>query len=70
MAPLDTGTVLLAFGLTVFAGLATGMMIYVALIKIFVKAKDALTVELGHRSEYWATVGAFFQRHGHDCRHR
>lgn len=86
MAPLDTSTVLFAFGLTVFAGLATGVgsvmsffsrkfnpkflaaalgfsagvMIYVALIEIFVKAKDALTAELGYRPGYWATVGAFF----------
>lgn len=78
--------VLLAFGLTLFAGLATGIgsafalftsttntrflsfslgfsagvMIYVSMIEIFFKAKDALTSVLGYTEGYWATVGGFF----------
>ncbi|NLY80037.1 MAG: zinc transporter ZupT [Lysinibacillus sp.] len=77
---------LLAFGLTLFAGLATGVgalfaffttrtnkkflsaalgfsagvMIYVSLIEIFVKAKDSLTVALGAKNGYWMTVIGFF----------
>ena len=83
---MDTSTILFAFGLTVFAGLATGVgsvmsffskkfnpkvlagalgfsagvMIYVALIEIFFKAKDSLTGALGPKSGYWVTVAAFF----------
>lgn len=75
-----------AFGLTLFAGLATGVgsalaffakrtntwflsvalgfsagvMLYVSMIEIFVKAKDALCVEWGARGGYWATTLAFF----------
>jgi len=78
--------VLLALGLTLFAGLATGVgsliafftsrtntkflsialgfsagvMIYVALIEIFVKAKDALTAEHGETNGYWLTLAGFF----------
>lgn len=78
--------VLLAFLLTLFAGLATGIgsilafftkttntkflslalgfsagvMIYVSMIEIFVKAQDALTSELGEKLGSWATVGGFF----------
>ena len=78
--------VLLALGLTLFAGLATGVgsliafftsrtntkflsialgfsagvMIYVALIEIFVKAKDALTAEHGESQGYWLTLAGFF----------
>lgn len=78
--------VLFAFGLTLFAGLATGIgsalafftkktntkflslalgfsagvMIYVSMVEIFVKAKDALTVELGPTKGYWVTTIAFF----------
>lgn len=78
--------VLFAFGLTLFAGLCTGIgsalafftkktntkflsislgfsagvMIYVSMIEIFFKAKDALVAELGLKSGSWATVGAFF----------
>jgi zinc transporter, ZIP family len=80
------GNVLLAFALTLFAGLATGLgsliafftsrtntkflsvalgfsagvMIYVSLIEIFVKAKDALTLELGDTKGYWFTLLGFF----------
>lgn len=78
--------ILLAFGLTLFAGLSTGVgsliafsakayskkflsaalgfsagvMIYVSLVEIFVKARDSLEVALGLRPGYWLTVGAFF----------
>ncbi|KML41129.1 zinc transporter ZupT [Cytobacillus firmus] len=78
--------VLFALGLTLFAGLATGIgslmafftsrtntkflslalgfsagvMIYVSMIEIFVKAKDALVGALGQVSGNWATVGGFF----------
>lgn len=78
--------VLLALGLTLFAGLATGVgaliaffttktnkkflsialgfsagvMIYVSLIEIFVKAKDSLVSYLGEKEGYWVTVLSFF----------
>lgn len=77
---------LFAFGLTLFAGLATGagaflalvtrrtdakflavslgfsagVMIYVSMIEIFVKARVALVAELGGRAGAWATAGGFF----------
>lgn len=80
------GNVLFAFGLTLFAGLATGVgsamaffakktntkflslalgfsagvMIYVSLVEIFVKANDALQAELGQTTGYWVTTLAFF----------
>lgn len=80
------GNVLLAFLLTLFAGLATGVgsliafftsrtntkflsvalgfsagvMIYVALIEIFIKAKDELTSVLGDTNGYWMTLVGFF----------
>ena len=83
---METNVVVFAFGLTLFAGLATGIgsaiaffakrtntkflsvalgfsagvMIYVSLVEIFVKAKDVLVAEYGERPGYWATVGAFF----------
>lgn len=78
--------VLLAFGLTLMAGLATGIgsilafftsrtntkflslalgfsagvMIYVSMIEIFVKAKVALSGSLGDELGSWTTVGGFF----------
>lgn len=78
--------ILIAFLLTLFAGLATGLgsaiaffarttntkflsvamgfsggvMIYVSMIEIFVKAKSSLTAELGNQTGYWVTVAAFF----------
>lgn len=78
--------VVLALGLTIFAGLATGIgalfafftsktnkkflsvalgfsagvMIYVSLIEIFVKAKDSLVGYLGLEKGYWVTVLSFF----------
>ncbi len=77
---------LLAFGLTLLAGLATGIgsllalltsttntkflswmlgfsagvMIYVSMVEIFVKAKDSLVGYLGEQQGNWATVGGFF----------
>ncbi|BDQ38017.1 zinc transporter ZupT [Pseudodesulfovibrio nedwellii] len=83
---MDTQTVLFAFGLTVFAGLSTGIgsaiaffarrtntkflslalgfsagvMIYVSFVEILVKAKDALTTELGGVTASWVTVLSFF----------
>ncbi|RFU64920.1 zinc transporter ZupT [Peribacillus glennii] len=77
---------LLAFGLTLMAGLATGIgsviafftsttnkkflsltlgfsagvMIYVSMIEIFVKAKDALVASMGNTLGNWMTVGGFF----------
>lgn len=78
--------VLLAFGLTLMAGLATGIgsvlafftkttntkflslalgfsagvMIYVSMVEIFVKAKEALVGALDETLGNWATVGGFF----------
>jgi len=78
--------VLFAFGLTLFAGLATGIgsaiaffarqtntkflslslgfsagvMIYVSMIEIFVKAQSALSSVYGARSGAWLTTAAFF----------
>lgn len=80
------GNVLFALGLTLFAGLSTGIgsligflskqfnpkfltvslgfsagvMIYVSLVEIFVKARDALSVGLGDKMGYVVTVTAFF----------
>jgi ZIP family zinc transporter len=82
----DLNTVLFAFGLTVFAGLSTGIgsaiaffakktntrflsislgfsagvMIYVSMIEIFYKAKDALQNAMGAKVGYLVTVAAFF----------
>ncbi len=79
-------SILFAFGLTLFAGLSTGIgsalaffskrtntrflslslgfsagvMIYVSMIEIFVKARDSLTAVLGESGGYWATVLGFF----------
>lgn len=83
---MDTNTVLLAFGLTLFAGLATGIgsamaffakttntkflsvalgfsagvMIYVSMIEIFVKARESLVEVMGNVAGSWITVGGFF----------
>ncbi|MCU9613387.1 zinc transporter ZupT [Caldibacillus lycopersici] len=81
-----TDSVLLALGLTLFAGLATGIgsllafftsttntkflsfalgfsagvMIYVSMIEIFVKAQDSLVSALGSPFGNWITVISFF----------
>lgn len=83
---MESGSILFAFGLTVFAGLSTGIgsimsflskkfspkllagslglsagvMIYVSLVEIFFKAKDALSNEFGDKTGYVYTVIAFF----------
>jgi len=83
---MDMQNVLMAFGLTLFAGLSTGIgsalafftkktntkflsvalgfsagvMIYVSMIDIFVKAKESLISAIGETGGSWATVGAFF----------
>lgn len=80
------GNVLFAFGLTLFAGLSTGIgsalafytkktnkkflsaalgfsagvMIYVSMIEIFVKARDSLSLALGPKEGYLVTTLAFF----------
>ncbi|MFC4410468.1 zinc transporter ZupT [Chungangia koreensis] len=80
------GNVWFALGLTLFAGLATGIgsllslltsrtntkflslalgfsagvMIYVSMVEIFVKAKNSLVAELGLDQGYWMTVIGFF----------
>ena len=86
MESFVSNNVIFAFGLTLFAGLSTGIgsligflskkfnprflatalgfsagvMIYVSMIEIFVKARDALSVNLGDKMGYVATVIAFF----------
>lgn len=83
---MEWHNILVAFGLTLFAGLATGIgsalafftrrtntkflsialgfsagvMIYVSMIEIFVKAKDSLMAALGLTAGSWMTAGAFF----------
>jgi ZIP family zinc transporter len=83
---MSFSTVLFAFGLTLFAGLATGVgsalaffakrtdtrflsgalgfsagvMIYVSMIEIFVKARDTLSNEMVGAQGYWYTTLAFF----------
>ncbi|GAA0179391.1 zinc transporter ZupT [Clostridium sediminicola] len=78
--------VLFAFGLTLFAGLSTGIgsalaffakktntkflsgalgfsagvMIYVSMVEIFVKARDSLELALGSTKGYWITTISFF----------
>lgn len=46
--------------LSIALGFSAGVMIYVSFVEIFMKAKDALTSELGVRNGSWATVGGFF----------
>ncbi len=46
--------------LSLSLGFSAGVMIYVSMIEIFVKAKDSLVAELGERGGSWATVAAFF----------
>lgn len=46
--------------LSISLGFSAGVMIYVSMIEIFVKAKDALTMDLGEKLGSWITVLAFF----------
>lgn len=46
--------------LTVSLGFSAGVMIYVSMIEIFVKAKDSLSMALGEKNGYILTVVAFF----------
>lgn len=46
--------------LSVSLGFSAGVMIYVSLVEIFVKAKDALTEAHGQQTGYWYTLAAFF----------
>ena len=46
--------------LSISLGFSAGVMIYVSMIEIFVKAQDALTVELGEKLGAVWTVIAFF----------
>lgn len=46
--------------LSLSLGFSAGVMIYVSMIEIFVKAKDSLVAELGTKGGSWATVAAFF----------
>lgn len=46
--------------LSISLGFSAGVMIYVSMVEIFVKAKDSLTSELGIRTGSWVTVIAFF----------
>lgn len=83
---MNSENFIFALGLTIFAGLSTGIgstmaflsknfnpkflagslgfsagvMIYVSLIEIFVKAKDSLTILYGYKQGYFITVLAFF----------
>ncbi len=83
---MTSGNLVLAIGLTVFAGLSTGIgsalsffskklsarflagslgfsagvMIYVSLVEIFVKARVSLSTHLGDQAGYRLTVVAFF----------
>ncbi|GAE91900.1 metal transporter [Gracilibacillus boraciitolerans JCM 21714] len=41
-------------------GFSAGVMIYVSMVEIFVKAKDSLVGELGETSGNWMTVAGFF----------
>ncbi|KAB7705523.1 zinc transporter ZupT [Bacillus aerolatus] len=46
--------------LSLALGFSAGVMIYVSMVEIFVKAKDALTGELGAELGNWLTVAGFF----------
>ncbi|MFJ5770651.1 zinc transporter ZupT [Psychrobacillus sp. NPDC093180] len=46
--------------LSMALGFSAGVMIYVSLVEIFVKAKDSLTAELGTTNGYWMTIFGFF----------
>ncbi len=83
---MDIQTFLMAFGLTLLAGLSTGIgsalafftkrtntkflsvalgfsagvMIYVSMIEIIVKARESLSAALGGKAGSWASAAAFF----------
>ena len=42
--------------LTISLGFSAGVMIYVSMIEIFVKAKDSLSISLGNKQRYICTV--------------
>lgn len=46
--------------LSIALGFSAGVMIYVSLVEIFVKAKASLTAALGETQGYWMTVVGFF----------
>ena len=46
--------------LSLSLGFSAGVMIYVSMVEIFVKAKDALVGSLGNELGNWMTVAAFF----------
>lgn len=46
--------------LAISLGFSAGVMIYVSMIEIFVKAKDSLVSDLGEKMGAWVTVLAFF----------
>lgn len=46
--------------LTIALGFSAGVMIYVSMIEIFVKARDSLTVSFGNKMGYVLTVLSFF----------
>lgn len=46
--------------LSISLGFSAGVMIYVSMIEIFVKAKDSLVAEMGEQTGYWVTVISFF----------
>lgn len=52
----STNTKFLSFSL----GFSAGVMIYVSMIEIFVKAQDALVLDLGEVMGRWMTVAGFF----------
>ena len=46
--------------LSLSLGFSAGVMIYVSMIEIFVKAKESLTADLGDIAGNWVTVISFF----------
>ena len=46
--------------LSVSLGFSAGVMVYVSMIEIFVKAQDSLTSDLGEKMGNWITVLSFF----------
>jgi len=47
--------------LSISMGFSAGVMIYISLVEIFAKARDALVEVHGHMAGTWITVGAFFE---------